>query len=77
MLDTASMSFIIEQVPLYAGVMMSLSRAVTQVGFSVGAGFGGILLLTYGYQVMFLIFGVSSIISVLVFHFFTVDPTYQ
>jgi predicted MFS family arabinose efflux permease len=74
MMDTASTSLIIEQLPLYAGVMMSLSRAVTQFGFSVGAGLGGVFLLQSGYQYMFLIFGAFSIFSVIVFNFFTVDP---
>ncbi len=54
---------------------MSLSRAVTQFGFSVGSGFGGMFLLLYGYQDMFLILGAFSIASAIVFHYFTIDPS--
>jgi len=74
MMDTASTSYIVEQIPVYAGVMMSLSRAVNQLGFSVGSGLGGMFLLRYGYQDMFLILGTFSIASAIVFHFFTIDP---
>jgi predicted MFS family arabinose efflux permease len=74
MMDAASTSLIIEQLPSYAGVMMSLSRAVTQVGFSLGSGLGGVFLLLYGYQDMFLLLGSLAIASALVFQFFTIDP---
>ena len=75
MMDTASTSLIVEQLPMYAGVMMSLSRAVNQLGFSVGSGLGGVFLLLYGYQDMFLILGTFSIASAIVFHYFTIDPS--
>jgi predicted MFS family arabinose efflux permease len=75
MMDTASTSLIVEQLPEYAGVMMSLSRAVNQLGFSIGSGLGGLFLLLYGYQEMFLIFGALSIASALVFNYFTIDPS--
>ena len=75
MMDAASTSLIIEQLPAYAGVMMSLSRAVTQVGFSVGSGLGGVFLLLYGYQDMFLLLGTLAIASAIVFRFFTIDPS--
>ena len=73
MMDASSTNLIIEQLPAYAGVMMSLSRAVTQVGFSVGSGLGGALLLLSGYQYMFLLLGSLAIASAVMFHFFTVD----
>lgn len=73
--DTAATSLIIEQLPLYTGIMMSLNRAVTQVGFSLGSGLGGIFLLLYGYQVMFLMLGVLAIASAVVFQWLTVDPS--
>jgi len=73
-MDAASTSLIIEQLPAYTGVMMSLSRAGTQLGFSVGSGLGGVSLLLYGYQGMFLLLGSFAIVSAIMFHFFTVDP---
>jgi len=75
LMDTASTSLVIEQVPEYTGTMMSLSRAVTQIGFSIGSGAGGILLLFYGYQTMFLILGSLAVGAGLIFHLFTTDPT--
>jgi predicted MFS family arabinose efflux permease len=75
MMDAASTSFIVEQLPAYTGVMMSLSRAVNQVGFSIGSGLGGVFLLLYGYQDMFLLLGTLAIASALVFRFFTIDPS--
>jgi predicted MFS family arabinose efflux permease len=74
MMDTASTSLIVEQIPEHTGVMMSLSRVVNQLGSSVGSGLGGMFLLLYGYQDMFLILGAFSIASAIVFHFFTIDP---
>jgi predicted MFS family arabinose efflux permease len=74
-MDTASTGLIIEQSPLYVGIMMSLHRAVTQIGFSVGSGLGGFMLLVYGYRSMFLGLGFLGLLSGMVFHFFTSDPT--
>ena len=73
-MDAASTSLIIEQLPAYTGVMMSLSRAVTQLGFSVGSGLGGVFLLLYGYQNMFLLLGSFAVASAILFQFFTIDP---
>jgi DHA1 family putative efflux transporter-like MFS transporter len=74
MMDTSSTSLIIEQIPVYAGVMMSLSRVAVQFGFSVGAGLGGMFLLRYSYNHMFLILGTFSIASAFVFNYFTIEP---
>jgi len=73
--DTAATSLIIEQLPLYAGIMMSLNRAVTQVGFSMGSGLGGVFLLLFDYKLMFVGLGVLGILSAMVFQWLTVDPT--
>jgi len=73
MMDASSTSLIIEQLPLYAGIMMSLQRAVTQVGSSIGSGLGGAILIFSGYKSMFLILGVFGIASAMVFHWFTID----
>jgi predicted MFS family arabinose efflux permease len=55
--------------------MMSLQRAVTQVGSSIGSGLGGAILTFSSYQLMFLILGVFGIASAMVFHWFTNDPS--
>ena len=73
--DTSATSLIIEQLPLYTGIMMSLNRAVTQVGFSVGSGFGGALLLFLNYQFMFVGLGLLGILSAIVFQWLTIDPS--
>ncbi len=75
MMDAASTNLIMEQLPQFAGTMMSLSRAVTQVGFSIGAGLGGSLLLLHGYQRMFLALGALALASAVVFRFYTHDRT--
>jgi predicted MFS family arabinose efflux permease len=72
-MDTASTSLILEQLPLYAGTMMSLSRVATQIGFSLGSGLGGMFLMLYSYRKMFSILGALGLASALVFHFLTDD----
>jgi MFS family permease len=74
MMDSASTNLIVEQMPDLVGVLVSLSRAVTQLGFSLGTSLGGVFLILYGYQDMFLILGSLAIISAFIFHIFTVDP---
>ena len=73
-MDVASTSLIMEQVPSYTGVMMSLSRAVTQFGSSVGSGVGGMLLLFTGYRFMFTSISILAIASAIAFYLFTIDP---
>jgi predicted MFS family arabinose efflux permease len=75
MMDASSTSLIIEQLPLYAGIMMSLQRVVTQVGGSIGSGLGGAILTFSSYNSMFLVVGVFGIASAIVFHWFTIDST--
>ena len=75
MMDASSTSLIIEQLPLYAGIMMSLQRVVTQVGSSIGSGLGGAILTFSSYESMFLILGVFGIASAMVFHWYTIDTS--
>jgi len=75
MMDASSTSLIIEQLPLYAGIMMSLQRAVTQTGGSIGSGLGGAILTLSNYSTMFTILGVFGITSAVVFYWFTVDKS--
>ena len=73
--DTAATSLIIEQLPLYAGIMMALNRAVTQIGFTLGSGLGGIFLMIYDYKIMFLMLGLLAVCSAAIFHWLTIDPS--
>lgn len=75
MMDASSTSLVIEQIPLYAGIMMSLQRVVSQVGGSIGSGLGGAILTFSSYKSMFLILGVFGIVSAVVFHWFTIDTS--
>ena len=75
MMDASSTSLIIEQLPLYAGIMMSLQRVVTQVGSSIGSGLGGAILILFSYKSMFLILGVFGVASALLFHWLTIDAS--
>lgn len=77
MMDSSSTSLIIEQIPLYGGIMMSLQRVVIQVGNSIGSGLGGAILTFSTYNSMFLILGVFGVISALIFHFFTIDASFM
>jgi DHA1 family inner membrane transport protein len=72
-MDASSTSLIIEQLPLYSGIMMSLQRVVTQVGGTVGSGLGGAILTFSSYNSMFLVVGVFGIASAIVYKWFTVD----
>ena len=73
--DTAATSLIIEQLPLYAVIMMALNRAVTQIGFTLGSGLGGIFLMIYDYKIMFLMLGLLAVCSAAIFHWLTIDPS--
>jgi DHA1 family inner membrane transport protein len=74
-MDASSTGLILEQLPLYAGIMMSLQRAVNQAGGSIGSGLGGAILTFSSYNSMFLVVGVFGIVSAIVFHWFTIDST--
>ena len=75
-MDASSTSLVIDQLPLYAGIMMSLQRVVTQVGSTLGSGLGGAILTFSGYNLMFLMLGFFGIASAMVFYWFTVDASY-
>lgn len=75
LMDTASTSLVMDQVPQHTGTMMSLQRAVTQIGFSIGSGAGGEILLQYGdYAMVFLVLGSLAVVAAIVFEFATKSP---
>ena len=74
-MDSSRTSLNLEQVPEYRGSMMSLSVAAYGLGGTLGTGLGGFVLLSFGYVGLGLSLGVLSLLSALMYHYFTVDPT--
>jgi predicted MFS family arabinose efflux permease len=50
MATTAAVSLTLEQVPGYAGTMMSLNAVAVNIGSAVGSGIGGLALISFGYK---------------------------
>jgi DHA1 family inner membrane transport protein len=73
--DASSNSLILEQVPLYRGTMMSVWSASTSLGAALGAGFGGLIVLGYGYSSLGIVMGGLGVLSSLFYRFYSVDPT--
>jgi predicted MFS family arabinose efflux permease len=74
-MDSARTSLSLEQIPEYRGSMMSLNRAAYGLGGTLGTGLGGLVLISKGYEGLGISLGVFGLISAVVFHFLTVDPT--
>ncbi len=71
----AGQSLSLEQVPRYRGSMMSLSTAADSLGSALGAGLGGLVLVTGGYWLVGLVLGLLGVSSSLIIRFYAVDPT--
>lgn len=71
----AGNSLSLEQVPEYSGTLMSVNGAARSLGATLGTMMGGLVLLQYGYGALGLTAGAFGILSVLIYHFFTVDPS--
>ena len=74
MMITVSSSFSLEQIPQYRGTVMSLQSAATNLGGTLSAAVGGLLLLAYGYGVYSIAMGVVGVAGALVFRFLTAEP---
>jgi predicted MFS family arabinose efflux permease len=72
---SASSSLNLEQVPEYRSFMMSLGSATGSVGAALGAGLGGIILLSYSYGMVGVTLGAMGIISSIIIFILAVDPT--
>jgi DHA1 family inner membrane transport protein len=72
---TASNSLTLEQVPKFRGTMMSISSAADNLGSSLGAGIGGLALLSFGYEGMAISLGAMGVAAATVFQLLAVDPT--
>ena len=75
MLFTTSTSLVLEQIPQYRGNMMSLNSAADNIGSSLGAGLGGLILIMYGYGAVGILLGTMSIASAFIFFMMVNDPT--
>lgn len=71
---SAFSSLAIEQVPNYRGTMMSLSQVSQNMAQAIGAGLGGLILVSYNYELLSVL-GIPAIVASFIFHFFTSDPT--
>jgi predicted MFS family arabinose efflux permease len=54
----------LQQVPDFSGSMMSLTNAAANLGYSLGAGAGGFLLLFYGWRAMGIFYGFIGILAI-------------
>ena len=73
MSSSAGQSLNLEQVPEYRGTMMSIDTAFNAVGSTIGAGFGGYLLLVSGWGTLGIVFGLLGIIGATIIYFFATD----
>ena len=69
----AANSMMLDQVPEFRSVMMSVSSSADQLGSAIGAGLGGIVLVLFSYGTVGIILGALSIVTALTFRLLTVD----
>ena len=74
-MDASSTGLILDQVPLYVGIMVSFQQVFYLVGSTIGSGVGGAILTLSSFQLMFMILGTFGVLSALVFHWLTLDPS--
>lgn len=67
-------SLTLEQVPRFRGAMMSLNYASMQMGYALGAGLGGFLIILFDYQGAGSVLGGLGIIGAVLLHLYSVDP---
>jgi len=75
MVTAAVISLTLEQVPGYAGTMMSVDSAFVNLGYALGAAVGGIALIWFDYEGLGAALGFFGVVAALVFFLFARDPT--
>jgi MFS family permease len=71
---SASNSLSLEQVPGFRGSMMSINSAAAYMGYSLGTGVGGLVLLSFGWNILGIALGAMGIVGVGLYYFFASDP---
>lgn len=72
--STASNSLTLEQVPKFRGTMMSINSAAGNLGSSLGAGIGGLVVLLFNYEGMAMALGAVSFAAAIVYQLLAIDP---
>ena len=67
---TATQSLTLEQVPKFRGTMMSIYFGAVNLGSSLGAGVGGLVLLWYNWEIQAITLGGMGVFAALVFHLY-------
>ncbi len=74
LVSVAMASLILEQIPRLRGTMMSLYTTAGTIGTALGGLFGGLLLVSFNYEIMGAFLGFMYIMSATVYHFLVIDP---
>jgi predicted MFS family arabinose efflux permease len=70
-----TLNMTVEQAPKYRGTIMSMSSVFVNLGAAIGAAVGGaVLAVTGNYQILAITFAGFTLMSALVYRFFTKDP---
>ena len=72
---SASSSLSLEQVPRFRGSMMSINSAAVYMGYALGAGVGGLVLLGYDWNMLGIALGATGIVAALIYYLLAIDPT--
>ncbi|UCD45752.1 MAG: MFS transporter [Candidatus Bathyarchaeota archaeon] len=72
---SASDNLTLEQIPEFRGAMMSISSAASSLGSTLGAGVGGLTLISWGYGGLGLSLGSFGIAAAAIYLLFAIDPT--
>jgi predicted MFS family arabinose efflux permease len=71
---TATTSLALEQMPEFRSTMMSLYAVSDSIGAALGAGVGGLILISYNYEELAAVLGAMGILSSIILWKYAVDP---
>jgi predicted MFS family arabinose efflux permease len=72
---TSSRNLTLEQEPNFRGTMMSLNSASQSLGYMIGTGLGGYIILKYSYNLAGIALGSMGVLAAIVYWIFSLDPT--